>query len=71
MTHVYAKYDFLEEKREAPDLWGRHLAALLNASIARSDSGAIPQQPRRHSSKPRDAQRAWLQSSLFGSETLE
>jgi hypothetical protein len=24
VTHVYAKYDFLEEKREALDLWGRH-----------------------------------------------
>ena len=28
VTHVYAKYDFLEEKREALDLWGRYLATL-------------------------------------------
>jgi integrase len=31
VTHVYAKYDFLEEKREALNLWGRHLSALLKA----------------------------------------
>jgi integrase len=29
VTQIYAKYDFLEEKRRALDLWGRHLATLL------------------------------------------
>jgi len=32
VAHVYAKYGFLEEKRDALDLWGRYLATLLNAS---------------------------------------
>jgi len=31
VAHVYAKYDFLEERRQALDLRGRHLAALLKA----------------------------------------
>jgi len=29
VTHVYAKYDFLEEKRKALDAWGAYLAKLL------------------------------------------
>lgn len=29
VTHVYAKYDFLDEKRKALDGWGRYLAKLL------------------------------------------
>jgi integrase len=66
VTHVYAKYDFLEEKRDALDLWGRYLATLLNASIARPDSGATRRQPRRQGSETRDAELACQQSSLFG-----
>jgi len=66
VTHVYAKYDFLEEKRDALNLWGRHLARVLNASVARSDSGATPRRSRRHGSKPGNAEPGWRQSSLFG-----
>jgi hypothetical protein len=68
VTHVYAKYDFLEEKREALDLWGRHLATLLNAIFAPPDGRATPRQPRRHRSHMRDAGLASRQSSLFGHE---
>jgi integrase len=68
VTHVYAKYDFLEEKREALDLWGRYLATLLNASFAPPDRGVTPRQPRRHGSETRDAELAWRQSKLFGPE---
>jgi integrase len=66
VTHVYAKYDFLEEKRDALELWGRYIATLLNASIARPDSEATPRQPRRHGSKARDGELASRQGSLLG-----
>jgi integrase len=68
VTHVYARYDFLEEKREALDLWGRHLATLLNASFASADRGVMPRQPPRHGSATRKAELASRQTSLFGSE---
>ena len=42
VTHVYAKYDFLEEKRQALDLWGRHLTALLKGKSERQEGGATP-----------------------------
>ena len=54
VTHVYARYDFLEEKREALDLWGRHLSGLLNASSVLLDGSLKPTQPRRHGSGARD-----------------
>jgi hypothetical protein len=69
VTHVYAKYDFLEEKREALDLWGRYLATLLNASFATPDRGVTPRQPRRHGSETHDAELPSRQSSLFGPES--
>ena len=65
VTHVYAKYDFLEEKRDALDLWARHLATLLNASVAPPNGRLTTRLPRRHSSKARDAELA-RQGSLFG-----
>ena len=71
VTHVYAKYDFLEEKREALDLWGRYLATLLDASFAPPRQRVTPRQPRRHRSKTRDAGWRRRQSSLFGPETLD
>jgi integrase len=56
VTHVYAKYDFLEEKREALNLWGRHLAALQKAGpkdliLSRGKSRRVP------SRRPRGAAR--------------
>jgi hypothetical protein len=66
--HVYAKYDFLDEKREALDLWGRHLGTLVNASSAHPDGRVTPRQPRRHRSETREAELARRQSSLFGCE---
>ena len=68
VTHVYARYDFLEEKREALELWGSHLATLLRASFAPPDRRVTPRQSRRHGSKARDAELARRQSSLFGYE---
>ena len=68
VTHVYARYDFLEEKREALDLWGRYLATLLNASFAPLDRGVTLRQPRRPGSETRDAELPSRQSSLFGPE---
>jgi hypothetical protein len=67
-THVYAKYDFLDEKRDALDLWGCYLATLLDPSIARPHSETTPPQTRRHGSKPRAAELASRQASLFGRE---
>jgi len=64
----YAKYDFLEEKREALDLWGRRLATLLNASFTPQVGRVIPRQQRTHRSHTRDAELAGRQSRLFGSE---
>ncbi|HEY3160226.1 MAG TPA: integrase arm-type DNA-binding domain-containing protein [Vicinamibacterales bacterium] len=66
VTHVYAKYDFFEEKREALDLWGRYLATLLNASSAPLDGRLTPRQPRRDGSETREAALAGRQSRLFG-----
>lgn len=68
VTHVYAKYDFLEEKRDALDLWGRHLATLLNAIYPRPDNDVIPRQPRRHGPKARDAELQSRQGSLLWPE---
>ena len=68
VTHVYAKYDFLEEKRDALDLWGRHLATLLNANYPRPDSDVTPRQPRRHGPKVRGAELQSRQGSLLWPE---
>jgi integrase len=65
VTHVYARYDFLEEKREALDLWGSHLSSLLNASSVRPEGREKPPPPRRHPSGVRAAAPAWRQSSLL------
>lgn len=34
VTHVYAKYDYLAEKREALEAWGRFVAKLLGRTVA-------------------------------------
>jgi integrase len=47
VTHVYARYDFLEEKRQALDLWGQHLAVLLKANPSHAESAATPPRSRR------------------------
>jgi integrase len=65
VTHVYAKYDFLEEKREALELWGRHLAALVNPSVVPPDGRVAPLQPRKHRSHTRNAELSARQSKLF------
>jgi hypothetical protein len=39
VTHVYAKYDFLEEKRKALDAWGAYLAKLLKERPAGAQVG--------------------------------
>lgn len=38
VTHVYAKYDFLEEKRQALDAWGKYLANLVKERPAAADA---------------------------------
>jgi hypothetical protein len=48
VTHVYAKYDFLEEKRRALALWGRHLAALVKAK-RRNETPPLFERPTAHS----------------------
>lgn len=53
VTHVYAKYDFLEEKRQALDLWGRHLAALVKAK-RRDEAPPLSERP-----AARPAQACW------------
>ena len=68
VTHVYARYDFLEEKREALELWGGYLANLLNASSVPPEGRVRPPQPRRHGSGARNAALACRLSSLFGPE---
>jgi integrase len=34
VTHVYAKYDYLAEKREALEAWGRFVAKLVGRPAA-------------------------------------
>jgi integrase len=65
VTHVYAKYDFLEEKREALDLWGHHLATLV---APKSECAALTARPRsrRRGRPPQDGDTPiWHQTSLL------
>lgn len=68
VTHVYAKYDFREEKREALDLWGRHMAALLNSKSECTESVATPRQRRHAGSRVGGGEPLWRQSSLLERE---
>ncbi len=39
VTPIYSRYEFLEEKRQALDSWGRHLAALVGAKVPAKKRG--------------------------------
>jgi integrase len=67
VTHVYAKYDFLEEKREALDVWDRHLAALLKPKSECAERDATPGRRR---PRPREGggMPIWHQTSLLEPE---
>jgi hypothetical protein len=68
VTHVYAKYDFLEEKREALDLWGRYVAVMLKAKPECTGSVARPGQRRHAASHVGGGEPRWRQSSLLEPE---
>jgi integrase len=65
VTHVYAKYDFLEEKREALDLWGRHLATLLAPQPECTGLAARPGSRRRRRLPEDGGTPIWHQTSLL------
>ena len=68
LTHVYAKYDFLEEKREALDLWGRYVAVMLKAKPECTGSVARSGQRRHAGSHVGGGEPRWRQSSLLEPE---
>jgi integrase len=66
VTHVYAKYDFLEEK-EALALWGRYVASLLTVKeFAKSLATSRPRQ--RAGSRDGGGESIWHQASLLEPE---
>jgi integrase len=65
VTHVYAKYDFLEEKREALDLWGRHLATLLAPQSECAELVPRPRSRRRRRLPEDGGTPIWHQTSLL------
>ena len=67
VTHVYARYDFLEEKREALELWGRHLTTVLKPKSECTERVATPG-PRGHPQPHEGGTVAWRQASLLQPE---
>jgi hypothetical protein len=65
VTHVYAKYDFLEEKREALDLWSRHLVTLLAPKSKCAELAARPGSRRRRRPPQDGVTPVWHQTSLL------
>jgi hypothetical protein len=68
VTHVYARYDFLEEKRDALDLWGRYVAALLKVKSELTESVVTLGPRRRPRSRQGRGKLVWHQTSFLESE---